>query len=268
MKTIKCCLTNPRQNVLTVYAVIPLILVGLLGQVCAFAETVTNPRQTRGLLDLVPLEADFKLSPPSGTAPLQVSLDASASWSAAIASEYKWSISDGQELEGELIEVIFEEGGTYTITLTVIDLAGNTATAEKTITVKDEDTALVHLEIQGLKRRYAVGETLVLELVELVESTRFERFDLWVAVQLPNGHLLFRTPLPMTPFSSQPQPFKTSVDNSTKTHRLLDFEVPPGLGGEYSFYAVYVEEGKDPINDGLFVQRSNLALKKTTLANE
>jgi len=130
--------------------------------------------------------------------------------------------------------------------------------------VTDEGTALVHLEIQGLKRRYAVGETLVLDLVELVQSSRFERFDLWVAIQLPTGNLLFRTALPMMPFS--PQPFKTSVDNSTKTHRLLDFELPPGLGGEYTFYAVYVEEGKYPTKDG--VQRSNLALKKTTLANE
>ena len=106
----------------------------------------------------------------------------------------------------------------------------------------------------------------MLDLVELVESSRFERFDLWVAIQLPSGNLLFRTALLMVPFS--PQPFKTSVDSSTKTHQLLDFEVPPGLGGEYTFYAVYVEDGKDPTKDGLFVQRSNVALKKTTLANE
>ncbi|HAI70570.1 MAG TPA: hypothetical protein DCM38_14175 [Gammaproteobacteria bacterium] len=268
MKTINCCFKNPIQNVFTFRAAIPLILVGLLGHACVFAETAPNPRHTRGLFDLAPLEADFNMSPPSGIAPLQVTLDASASWGVAIASDYKWSISNGQELEGEKSEVIFEEGGTYTITLTVTDLADNTATVEKTITVTDEGAALVHLEIQGLKRRYAVGETLVLDLVELVQSSRFERFDLWVAIQLPTGNLLFRTALPMMPFSPIPQPFKTSVDNSTKTHRLLDFELPPGLGGEYTFYAVYVEEGKDPTKDGLFVQRSNMALKKTTLANE
>ncbi len=84
MKTINCCLKNPRQNVFTFRAAIPLILVGLLGHACVFAETAPNPRHTRGLFDLAPLEADFNMSPPSGMA--QVTLDASASWGVAIAS--------------------------------------------------------------------------------------------------------------------------------------------------------------------------------------
>ena len=70
------------------------------------------------------------------------------------------------------------------------------------------------------------------------------------------------------PFSEEPQGFKYALESSSRTHQLIDFEVSPGNGGDYTLYAVYVEEGTNPMTDGLFIQRSNLAMAETTLSND
>jgi len=49
---------------------------------------------------------------------------------------------------------------------------------------------------------------------------------------------------------------------------MLEFELIPGIGGKYTFYAVYVQEGSNPLTDEKSVQRSNLATQSATLANE
>jgi len=48
----------------------------------------------------------------------------------------------------------------------------------------------------------------------------------------------------------------------------LDFEVMVGLSGQYTFYAVYLEEGKNPFTDGDAVYSSNIAQVSTTLSDE
>jgi hypothetical protein len=130
------------------------------------------------------------------------------------------------------------------------------------------DGPITKVEFQGLKNFYDIGEKVELDLVESVETNRFERLDLWVAIELPGGQLFFKTSLPLTPFSDKPKVFKSSVEASDNTHRLLEFEVPKGMGGKYVFYAVYVEEGANPITQGFTTFRSNLAREEATLANE
>jgi hypothetical protein len=49
---------------------------------------------------------------------------------------------------------------------------------------------------------------------------------------------------------------------------VLEFEVLPGLGGDYNFYAAYVEEGKNPMTDSFLVLHSNVAKVKVVLSNE
>ncbi|MCP4697307.1 MAG: hypothetical protein GY862_10710 [Gammaproteobacteria bacterium] len=45
----------------------------------------------------------------------------------------------------------------------------------------------------------------------------------------------------------------------------MEFEVLKGLGGTYTFYAVYVEEGKSPMTDSFMVLRSNIAIAEMML---
>ncbi|RKZ52810.1 MAG: hypothetical protein DRR00_07070 [Candidatus Parabeggiatoa sp. nov. 3] len=130
--------------------------------------------------------------------------------------------------------------------------------------------ATADLKFEGLKPYYYVGESIQFDLQEnLKTSSRFHKVDLWVAVELPSQDLLFRTPQAFTPFSPIPQAFRTTLDSTVNRHRVLEFEVQPGYGGDYTFYAVYVEEGKSLITDNFnfTVLRSNVARASTTLSN-
>lgn len=125
------------------------------------------------------------------------------------------------------------------------------------------------LNFTQLKEFYNVGEKIVVDLYEQISAcTRFHRVDLWVAVETPSGQLFFKTPYLFTPFEPSPQPFKTSLETSNAMYRILDFEILPGMGGNYSFYALFTQESKNPMIDGFIVQRSNIAITSTTLANE
>jgi PKD repeat protein len=180
--------------------------------------------------------------------------------------QYDWTTSDNQKDKGEEVSFNFVENGDYTITLTVTDNDGLTAQDDSTISVGER----VIVEFQGLKSFYEVGETLKVDLIEnLKVKSRFDRVDLWVGIQIPNGNVLFKTPEPLKPFGTAPKPFKESLETLNVAHRLLDFEVIPGLGGEYILYALYVPEGKTPFGEGGYeaVQRSNLAHQSTSLAN-
>ncbi len=130
------------------------------------------------------------------------------------------------------------------------------------------DTTSYSLFFTDLKPLYNIGDTIKIDLVESLQVNRFERVDLWVVIQMPNGSLLYRTPIPADFLSSSPQPFKESLDTSEKTTRILEFEVIPGLGGEYTVYAAYVEEGKNPMTDSFLVLKSNIASVKVVLNNE
>ena len=128
--------------------------------------------------------------------------------------------------------------------------------------------ATAELNFEGLKPYYYIGESIQFDLQEnLKTSSRFHKVDLWIAVELPSRDLLFRTPLAFTPFSPIPQAFRAALETTDNRHRVLEFEVQPGFGGDYTFYAVYVEEGKNPITDNFTVFRSNVAVASLTLSN-
>ena len=87
-----------------------------------------------------PLAATITATPTTGSAPLTVSLDASGSTtpnSSIIA--YNWSSSDSQNDIGSTASLTYDSAGEYTITLTIIDNEGNTATATETISVESGD---------------------------------------------------------------------------------------------------------------------------------
>jgi hypothetical protein len=131
-------------------------------------------------------------------------------------------------------------------------------------------SASAELNFTPLKPIYYVGEHITLDLQENLEtSSRFEKVDLWVAIQLPSGNenWLFMTADQFNPLSSIPQPFRFSLKKTEQIHRILEIEVQKGWGGYYTFYALYVEEGKNPITTGFFHHRSNLARVSTILSN-
>jgi len=175
-------------------------------------------------------------------------------------ADYQWETSDGQSGTGQTIRLTFEKQGKYTLTLKVTDEMGE-GTSTQTI-IFDEQLVFVRL-----KPFYKLDEKLEVDLIENLEvDNRFERVDLWVAVQLPDNRFLFRVPSIKEPFSSEGKAFRSSLELEDKTHRILDFTVSPGLGGNYTLYAVYVQEGKNPIDD-LGVIKSNFARATTVLSN-
>ncbi|MEK8015733.1 MAG: PKD domain-containing protein, partial [Candidatus Parabeggiatoa sp.] len=229
--------------------------------------TVTAPLQKAPV-------ADFRVSPNSGSVPLEIALDATASHDPdGEITDYSWLVSNGEtELtaSGEMASLTLEAEGSYTVNLTVRDNEGLETTASDIVTLIEglQDNAIAELNFVGLKPFYQVGERLVVDLQENLQvSSRFERVDLWLAIQLPSGHLLFKTDLALSAFSQKPQPFRSRLETAEEVHRVLEFELFEGLGGDYMLYALYVQEGKNPITDDFAVRRSELAIGKTRFAN-
>ena len=115
---------------------------------------------------------------------------------------------------------------------------------------------------------YNVGEKIEIDLVEnFQQANRFKNVDLWVIIEMPNRDLIYKTRTVVGSFSFNPQAFREALDSTQTTHRILELEVIEGLGGDYTFSAVYVAEGKNPMTEGFFVQRSNVARLKAVLSN-
>jgi WD40 repeat protein len=114
--------------------------------------------------------------------------------------------------------------------------------------------------LEGLNQdSYEVGDKILVKLVE--RKYRSESVDLWVAVVTPANEMFFMTSSLYDPYSLIPTPFKSSVKSSKKIHTLLDFEVLPWmLDGNYTIYALWVEEKKNPLQNGEEAWRSYLAV--------
>ncbi len=127
------------------------------------------------------------------------------------------------------------------------------------------------VEFKGLKESYKIGEAIQIDIALNVKADRFNRVDLWTAIQLPSGHLFYKTDLLVNSFAPTPQAFKESLETLEISHSFVDLELVPGVGGNYVFYALYVTEGANPVEhqaDLTPIQRSELLIKTTTLANE
>jgi Leucine-rich repeat (LRR) protein len=205
-------------------------------------------------------QASFTATPLSGIAPLIVKLDASDSSApdGKIVS-YEWRTSDGQVALGKTAELILTGNNSChpTITLTITDNHGLSAQADKTLSI--ENCAIV--KFQGIEDAYNVGDFVRAEVKVELNIEQFKRFDLWVAILMPSGHMMFKTSFGINSFSFFAQPFKASLESQSVVHRLIDFEVPQGLGGTYTFYALIVDEGEDPNKhlDELVIQETRLA---------
>ncbi len=113
---------------------------------------------------------------------------------------------------------------------------------------------------------YTPGESVNIQLTENLDVHRFYRVDLWVIIETPDGVVLYMTDIPLNPFDIKQQPFLRSLESSNRTHQILDFEVPTGMGGDYVIYAFFNKAGADL---SLLVKtlRSNIAVAGVTLRN-
>jgi len=218
--------------------------------------------------------ASFTISPTEGEVPLQVDLDATGSFDPdGSIVQYDWD-ANGKTLSGQTISTTLTVAGDNPITLTVTDNQGLVTIAEQTLTLTENvitNGPIAEVVLTGLKNFYETGEvvTVNLEAVPKAERLRQVKIDLWVVIVLPSRDLLFMTisPTNEVQFSPKAEPFKMSVGNLETTYDILQFEVPANLEGTYTFYTVYVEEGKNPITDGFLVLRSNVAVAETVLNN-
>jgi PKD repeat protein len=89
------------------------------------------------VLDFTPVlvNACFTAEPLTGGAPLDVKFDASCSSAKGEIASYDWDFGDGTTGEDVTVSHQFEPADTYTVTLTVTDVAGNSATAETAVRV-------------------------------------------------------------------------------------------------------------------------------------
>ena len=115
--------------------------------------TVTDDQQATGTMtETVRVSAPgqdlpvavISASPVRGEAPLPVELDGSESTDAdGSVSEFSWSTSDGQSAVGRQVSLVFDEAGSYVVTLTVADNDGLTDSTSQTIMVEEAVCAQV-----------------------------------------------------------------------------------------------------------------------------
>jgi len=81
--------------------------------------------------------AKFKVDPPTGQAPLSVTLTSDGSYDPDGAlGNFEWHFSDGGNYFGRTAFHTFSRPGTYTISLTVFDDRGGSGTSEQSIVVQ------------------------------------------------------------------------------------------------------------------------------------
>jgi PKD repeat protein len=97
-----------------------------------------------------PPTAQLTLSPPAGSAPLTVTLDASKAIDEndKIVS-YTWLSSDGRQLSGKTGTLRYDIPGEYTLTLTVSDSFGATDSQQQTLIVKPLEPKIQHSTTLG-----------------------------------------------------------------------------------------------------------------------
>ena len=133
--------------------------------------------------------------------------------------------------------------------------------------IENKNENVAALKFIDYKPSYQVGDMLSLNLQAKITKNRNQRVDLWVSLQLPNGGILYMTPKITQLFSAKPQPFIKSIEKIDETYPILHFQVPQGIGGNYTLSAIFIKEGKNFIKGGPTVIKSNIAIAEIVLSN-
>lgn len=144
------CTTDPAGTVVTIDQNNDIDSTSSIGSASDFGITVVYYGTEYTLSDtltyttanapvITELSAAITANKTTGTAPLTVGFDASAS--SGDASAYHWSFGDGDTATASNINHTFSQPGTYTTKLTIADSQGNTSNDTVTITVAEGTTA-------------------------------------------------------------------------------------------------------------------------------
>lgn len=130
--------------------------------------------------------------------------------------------------------------------------------------VFSDENELIFINVKPL---YKVGDIVEIKLRRLKIREYSSMVDLWVIIRMPNNILLFKSEMGINEFSLNPQPFKKKVSTFNDLHSIVNFKVIPGFGGDYTFFAVYVEVGKNPMVDPITSYYSGISRATITLRN-
>jgi len=86
-------------------------------------------------------------------------------------------------------------------------------------------------------------------------------------MQMPNGSLFYMTSKITELFSRKSQAYVKSIERIDETYRILQLQVPEGIGGNYTLSAIFIKEGKNFITGGPTVIKSNIAIAEIVLSN-
>ena len=116
--------------------------------------------------------------------------------------------------------------------------------------------SIAEIQLQFNQSQYQAGDTLSIKTLES-STNRQQSVDLWIALSLPDGSLLFFSQNQFTPTPSR---FKANISADNKQQDILSLILPAGLEGTYSFYALYVAADTNPLSQDISqIARSNLA---------
>ncbi len=141
----------------------------------------------------------------------------------------------------------------------VADINGTVYRIEDTVRYSE-------LTLAGMLPSYQPGDPIHAVVTE-TSPQRAVVQDLWVAISLPDGQLLYLTDQPGAPFSAAPQPFKRQVGPSDRTHDVLNITLPQTLlAGIYRLYAVYNDPNPGTLDLSSSL-RSNIAEASIVVGN-
>ncbi|WP_069472701.1 radical SAM protein [Candidatus Marithrix sp. Canyon 246] len=142
----------------------------------------------------------------------------------------------------------------------------NSELPAKTSLVYDNTHNISCLNFTEVKTVYQINEPITIDLEDISQITSYSQVDLLVAIQRPDGRILYLTNDNSEPFSIYPKPFKKSRIKSKL--RLLNLPKIPDTfqSGEYNFYAVYYKQNA-PFSNLEKNIRSNIA-KHTILISK
>jgi hypothetical protein len=86
-------------------------------------------------------------------------------------------------------------------------------------------------------------------------------------MQMPNGSLFYMTSKITELFSRKSQAYVKSIERIDETYRILQLQVPEGIGGNYTLSAIFIKEGTNFITGGPTVIKSNIAIAEIVLSN-
>ncbi len=123
-----------------------------------------------------PPSASFTAEPVEGTAPLRVELSAEESTDPdGNIESYQWEFGDGSTSRGSNVTHEYEQGGDYTVTLTVIDDRDGSDTAETTIAV-DPATYYVGESVSNGSVRISLQDANITETIKDWEANSGRQF--------------------------------------------------------------------------------------------